>query len=171
MTGSEVPAVADVVVVGGGAIGAWAAYTLMRAGRQVVLLERDDTFGARASRGNAGLITTSSAMPIASPGVIRDGIRMAADPDSPFRFRPTLSAEFVRWFAGFRRGCRPEAVHRVTARSIELVRASRSILDALPAPLRDGFGYTTAGVTALYGSEDTLAASAARRRLRGHIGW
>jgi sarcosine oxidase, subunit beta len=54
MTGA-VPRTADVVVIGGGVMGASCAYHLLRAGvRQVVLLEREDAFGTGATGRCAG---------------------------------------------------------------------------------------------------------------------
>jgi glycine/D-amino acid oxidase-like deaminating enzyme len=50
-----IPRKADVVIVGGGYTGLRAALTLSRAGRQVVVLERED-LGSGASRRNAGFL-------------------------------------------------------------------------------------------------------------------
>src|SRR4051795_12796882 len=53
---TSVPRTADVVVVGGGTIGAWAAWFLKRSGAgEVVLLERD-TLGQGASARAAGMV-------------------------------------------------------------------------------------------------------------------
>src|SRR4029079_7445642 len=55
-TMASVPRAADAVVVGGGTIGAWAAWFLTRAGLgDVVLLERD-TLGQGASSRAAGMV-------------------------------------------------------------------------------------------------------------------
>jgi sarcosine oxidase, subunit beta len=53
---TTVPRTADVVVVGGGTIGAWTAWFLREAGAgEVVLLERD-TLGQGASARAAGMV-------------------------------------------------------------------------------------------------------------------
>jgi sarcosine oxidase subunit beta len=55
-SGTTVPRTADVVVVGGGTIGAWAAWFLARSGVGDVLLVERDTLGQGASSRAAGMV-------------------------------------------------------------------------------------------------------------------
>jgi D-amino-acid dehydrogenase len=88
----------DVIVVGGGAIGAAAAYQLVRRGARVSLLERSHV-ARGCSYGNAGLICPSHVEALANPAAIRDGLIWMARRDSPFRLRPRLS--LLPWLARF----------------------------------------------------------------------
>ena len=56
----------DVVIVGGGAIGVASAYYLARRGAHVVVLEAGSAVGAEASYGNAGLVSPSHCIPLAT---------------------------------------------------------------------------------------------------------
>lgn len=99
---SSPPAQADVVVVGGGAVGLCTAFFLRRAGREVTLLSREP-IGIGASSGNAGMLTPSHVVPLSAPGVVAQGLRWLAKPDSPFYITPRLDVDLMRWLWTFRR--------------------------------------------------------------------
>ncbi len=86
-----------VLVVGGGVIGLCSAYSLLRAGREVLVLERDVEGGDSCSTGNAGMVVPSHFVPLAAPGVVTQGLRWLFDGESPFWVRPRLSLELARW--------------------------------------------------------------------------
>lgn len=88
-----------IVIVGGGAIGATAAYELAAAGHSVTLVERGHTVGTGSSAGTAGLLAPSHAGTLATPQAVRDGIRWMTKRDSPFYIRP--SARIVPWLVRF----------------------------------------------------------------------
>src|ERR671935_2268308 len=90
---------ADVVVVGGGAVGACVALELARRGTQVTLLERGPELASGCSAGNAGLICPSHSLPIANPASLRNGLRWLFRPDSPFYLRPRPAV--LPWLARF----------------------------------------------------------------------
>ncbi|MEV4642000.1 FAD-dependent oxidoreductase [Actinoplanes sp. NPDC049548] len=75
---------ADVVVVGGGLLGACSAYWLSRRGRSVLVLERDDVAAGATGR-NAGFVVPTTALPYAEavraygPAVARAVRRLAVE--------------------------------------------------------------------------------------------
>ena len=89
---------ADVIVVGGGIVGACCAYELAGDGAAVTVLERGD-WGAGCSWGNAGLLVPSHARPIAAPENLRAGLRWMLRRDSPFglRVQPSLAPWLARY--------------------------------------------------------------------------
>jgi D-amino-acid dehydrogenase len=95
---SRPPGTAETVVVGGGAIGASAAYALAEDGHEVVLLERG-AVGRGASAGTACLLTPSHSERMASPAALREGLRSLPDPTGPFSLRPT--PRLLPWLARF----------------------------------------------------------------------
>ncbi len=125
------------MVVGGGAVGAAAAYELARRGASVTLLERS-TGTAGCSYGNAGLICPSHADALASPAAVRDGLAFLARRDGPFRLRPRPS--LLPWLARFGAASLPRRSARATAVLRALADASLALHEGLArAGLATGF--------------------------------
>ncbi|MGW9686082.1 NAD(P)/FAD-dependent oxidoreductase [Flagellimonas sp. 2504JD1-5] len=86
----------NVVVVGGGIIGLSTAYFLQKEGHQVTVLDKSAMNGG-ASYVNAGYITPSHIISLASPGMISKGIKYMFDSSSPFYMKPRLNMDFIKW--------------------------------------------------------------------------
>ena len=95
---SEFPSTAEVVVIGGGAVGLSAAYLLAKRDVETVVLERDH-IGSGASAGTACMITPSHSDRTASPAALRHGLRFLLDPKAPLKLRPKPSE--LAWVARF----------------------------------------------------------------------
>ena len=113
---------ADIIVVGGGPVGACCALELARAGASVTLLEREPEIcppesGAHA---NCGLLVPSDITPLAAPGVLGRGLKWMLDSSSPFYVAPRPSPALARWLWLFRAAC-----------SAERARAAAPVLRAL----------------------------------------
>ncbi len=104
---------ADVVVVGGGVIGASVAYFLARQRLQVLLLERDD-FAAQASGAAAGMLAPIAEARVDQP-FLRWGLRSLAQ-------FPPLCAELAE-----RTGIDPEFVEAGVLRVAREPRAARAL--------------------------------------------
>jgi D-amino-acid dehydrogenase len=102
----------DVVIVGGGAVGACCALELARRGAQVTLLERGPELAAGCSAGNAGLVCPSHGTPISNPTALKNGLRWMWKRDSPFYLRPRPAV--LPWLARFARAA-PGWEHGATA--------------------------------------------------------
>jgi D-amino-acid dehydrogenase len=116
---------ADVVVVGGGAIGVCCAYELARRGIGVTLIERGEELAAGASSGNAGLLCPSHSAPIANPASVRNGLRWMLDAESPFYLRPRPAvapwlARFVRASTSGRAAEGTRIIRELSVASLEL---------------------------------------------------
>src|SRR4026208_431098 len=84
------------VVIGGGIIGLCAGYYLQKSGWQVTILEKSDLTD-NCSFGNAGMIVPSHFVPLASPGIVAQGIKWMFSSKSPFYIKPQLSWQLVTW--------------------------------------------------------------------------
>jgi D-amino-acid dehydrogenase len=127
----------DVLVVGGGAIGAAAAHELARRGARVTLLERSgDASGC--SFGNAGLICPSHAEALANLAAVRAGLGFLGRRDSPFRLRPRPA--LLPWLARFGAASLPRRSARATALLRALAEVSLELHEGLArAGLATGF--------------------------------
>jgi D-amino-acid dehydrogenase len=85
-----------VLVAGGGIMGLTAAWYLAEAGHEVTLIDKYD-FLTNCSTGNAGMIVPSHFIPLASPGIILQGVKWIFNPFSPFsmNFKPNL--DLLKW--------------------------------------------------------------------------
>jgi D-amino-acid dehydrogenase len=108
----------DVVVIGGGVVGIAVAYELARAGAVVTVLERDDELASECSSGNAGMVSSTHAFPIASPTALMQGLRWMWRPDSPFKLRPR--AHLLPWLARFTAASTPGRADRAGALLVQL---------------------------------------------------
>lgn len=151
----------DVVVVGGGAIGATTALELARRGAAVTLLERGPALASGCSAGNAGLICPSHSAPLANPASVRNGLRWMLKRDSPFSLAPRADA--LPWLVRFLLAARhaeqgTRVLRRLAAESLELHAELARDVDT---------GFEQRGVLNVYASEETLAAG---KREASHSG-
>src|SRR5690606_9575269 len=86
----------SVLILGGGVVGLCSAYYLLRDGWKVVLLDKGDLTNS-CSNGNAGMIVPSHFTPLASPGIVSQGIRWMLNKRSPFYLKPTLDLSLASW--------------------------------------------------------------------------
>lgn len=119
----------DVVVIGGGVIGVAVAYELACAGAQVTLLERGGELAWECSAGNAGMVSSTHALPLASPTALMQGLRWMWRRDSPFKLRPRT--RLLPWLARFTAASTPVRAERAGALLVELTQRGVELHGAL----------------------------------------
>ena len=92
---------ADVVVIGGGAVGIGVAHALGARGARVTVLERGDRPGQACSLGNAGIVGAGHVEPLATLDALREGIGALPNRAGPLAIgvRPSTLTWVMR-FAG-----------------------------------------------------------------------
>jgi D-amino-acid dehydrogenase len=135
-----------VIVVGGGIIGLSSAYYLQKAGHQVTVLDKSD-FMDNCSYGNCGYVCPSHFIPLATPGIVRQGLKWMWNAQSPFYVQPRLSRSLIDWGLKFMKSATPEHVERsaVPLRDIALLSQHEYENEWLPMPHFD-FAYQHKGL-------------------------
>lgn len=135
-----------VIVIGGGIMGLASAYYLQKAGHQVIVLDKSD-FMDNCSYGNCGYVCPSHFIPLATPGIVRQGLKWMLNPQSPFYVQPRLSRSLIDWGIKFVRSATPAHVERsaVPLRDIALLSQHEYEHEWLPKPHFD-FAYQHKGL-------------------------
>jgi D-amino-acid dehydrogenase len=162
----------DIVVVGGGPVGACAAQALAAAGAAVTLLERESEVAPAAcgAYANCGLVNPSHCVPLASPGALGHGLKWLLDADSPFFIAPRPSPSLARWLWMFRAASTAERVEAAmpVMRALHVASAGRH--DELARDGGDGWLYHRNGIVQVYEAESHLAEAVTELELLAKVG-
>lgn len=101
----------NVIVIGGGIIGLSCAYFLSKSGHQVTVIDASKMDGG-ASYVNAGYLSPSHLVPLAAPGVMKQGIKWMFNPKSPLYIKPRLNPDFLKWSLAFNQSCNATHVNK-----------------------------------------------------------
>ncbi len=136
-------------IIGGGVVGLCAAWYLRKQGVDITIVDRTDLSDG-TSHGNAGMIVPSHFVPLASPGVIRQGIRWMFSAKSPFFIRPRLDWELIKWIWTFYRACSERHVRQAMPVLLEFNQWSKRLYEELAADSALSFDYEEKGLMMLY---------------------
>src|SRR5258706_1748600 len=89
-------------IIGGGIIGLSSAYYLRRSGWDVTVIDKSD-FSDNCSYGNAGYVCPSHFIPLASPGIVKQGFKWMWNSQSPFYVEPRFDGALFNWGLKFMR--------------------------------------------------------------------
>ena len=100
-----------IIIIGGGIVGVSCAYFLHKAGHQVTIIDQSKMSDG-ASYVNAGYMSPSHLIPLAAPGVMKQGVKWMFNKKSPLYIKPRLNADFLKWSLAFNKSCNQNHVHR-----------------------------------------------------------
>ena len=145
----------NVIILGGGAIGLTTAYYLNRSGFNVTIIDADEPNSeTNCSWGNSGMIVPSHIVPLAAPGVIKQGLKWLLDPESPFSIELKPSLEMISWLWKFRKAANPNHVKTGAKLLQELGLRSRKLY--LDIGNKIDIGLETNGILMLCNSESAI---------------
>ena len=104
----------EVAIIGAGVVGLAIAEALIRAGREVTLIDPNPP-GSGASYGNAGTIADYAVMPVGTPDVLRNLPSLLFDRASPLSIRHAGLPSLAPWLLRFARQSLPAAARRNAA--------------------------------------------------------
>ena len=143
-----------IVIVGGGVIGLFTAWYLRRKGVQITVIDRGDLTDG-CSFGNAGLIVPSHVIPMASPGMLRKGIKNLFNPKSPLALRMSPDPDLIRWYLRFTGASSAKHVNESIPVLKELSLFSKSLYADLSSSGELDFPIWHKGLLMLYRSQQT----------------
>ena len=138
-----------VTIIGGGVIGLSSAYYLQKLGHEVTVIERGDITDG-CSFGNMGYISPSHFIPLASPGIIKEGIRHMMSSSSPFYVKPRLNMDLIRWGMKFWKNSNAATVKKNAPHLNNILHLSRSLMSELRDDIGDSFLMEEIGCFMMY---------------------
>lgn len=113
------------IIIGGGIIGLSSALYLQRAGWEVSVLDKSD-FSDNCSYGNCGYICPSHFIPLATPGIVKQGLKWMWNSKSPFYVQPRADLNLIRWGLQFMRSATKKKVNEAAIPLRDIALLSKS---------------------------------------------
>lgn len=145
----------DITIVGGGIIGLCSAYYLNREGYKINIIERGDLSNG-CSFGNMGYISPSHFVPLASPGIISQGLKWMLSPTSPFYIKPRLNLDLMQWGYHFWKSSTTAMVQKNSPHLNDILQMSRGLMNDLTADLGNTFEMEGKGCLMMCKQQKTL---------------
>ncbi len=163
---------AQVAIIGGGAVGLCTAYFLQKQGYDVAVFDRGE-IGERGacSWGNAGWIVPGHVIPLASPGVIKQGMKWMMDPSSPFYIKPRIDKDLMAWIWQFQNHCNAEHVQRCAPVLFEMGLESQRLFRHFSDVDGMDFGFENQGLLYVSLTDKGLAANHEEAHIANEIGY
>jgi D-amino-acid dehydrogenase len=138
-----------VTIIGGGVIGLCCAYYLQKEGYEVTVIEKGDITDG-TSFGNAGYVSPSHFVPLASPGIVAQGIRWMLSSTSPFYIKPRMSWDLVKWLMTFWKQANTHTVEKHIPPLNNILQLSRTLTTDIKNELGNRFRMEEIGCFMLY---------------------
>ncbi|WP_217606409.1 FAD-binding oxidoreductase [Chitinophaga sp. GbtcB8] len=139
----------EVIIIGGGIIGLSSAFYLQDAGYKVTVLDTTD-MQQGCSYGNAGYVCPSHFVPLATPGIIKQGLKWMLNAKSPFYVQPRLSGELISWGLKFMKSATKEHVERSAIPLRDIALLSKQLYESWAQLPGMDFAYEPKGMLELF---------------------
>jgi D-amino-acid dehydrogenase len=141
-------------IIGAGVIGLSCAYYLRKEGHEVTVIDSGDITSG-CSFGNMGYVSPSHFVPLATPGIVAQGIKWMLNSSSPFYIKPRLNLDLIRWGITFYRSANTKYLAKNILPLNNLLQLSRLLINEWKTDLGDSFGLDEKGCWMLYKNEKT----------------
>lgn len=144
-----------VTIIGGGIIGLCSAYYLQKEGYEITVIDRNDITDG-CSFGNMGYMSPSHFIPLASPGIIAEGIKHMFRSSSPFYIKPRLNLNLMQWGYYFWKSSNTATVKKNAPHLINLLQLSRLLINDMRNEIGDLFEMEEKGCLMMCKHQKTL---------------
>ncbi|MBS4065924.1 MAG: FAD-dependent oxidoreductase [Chitinophagaceae bacterium] len=140
------------IVIGGGIIGLSSAHYLQQSGWEVTVIDKHN-FEDNASYGNAGYVCPSHFIPLASPGIVQQGLKMMWNSRSAFYVEPRLNWSLISWGLQFMKVATKEHLERSAMPLRDIALFSQHCYEALAKLPGFDMAYEQKGLLEYYQTE------------------
>lgn len=144
----------QVTIIGGGVIGLCCAYYLNKEGYEITVIDRNDLTDG-CSFGNMGYISPSHFTPLASPGIVSQGLKWMLSSSSPFYIKPRLNWDLLRWGMAFWKNSNAAKMKESILHLNNLLQLSRELMNDLKRDFDGSFTMIEKGCWMLYKNPST----------------
>ncbi|MDQ6844926.1 MAG: FAD-dependent oxidoreductase [Bacteroidota bacterium] len=145
----------DVIIIGGGITGLCTAYYLLKSGYHSTVIDKGEITDG-CSFGNMGFLSPSHFVPLASPGIISEGLKYLFNNKSPFYIKPRLNLPFLRWAFEFYKNSTQKVAEKNMPPLSELLQLSRRLMNEIKDDIGDVFDMEEIGCLMMCRSRQAL---------------
>ena len=138
-----------VIIIGGGIIGLSSAYYLQQSGHAVTVIDKTD-ISDNCSYGNAGYVCPSHFIPLATPGIVVQGLKWMFDATSPFYVQPRFSKSLLDWGWKFMRSATEEKVTKAAIPLRDIALLSQRLYEEWTSLPQFSFAYQHKGLLEIF---------------------
>ncbi len=136
-------------------IGLCSAYYLQKEGYEVTVIDRGDITDG-CSFGNMGYMSPSHFVPLASPGIISQGLKWMLSSTSPFYIKPRLNLDLMQWGYHFWKSSTEKNVKKNAPHLNEILQLSRGLINEMRNEIGDVFDMEEKGCLMMCKQQKTL---------------
>ena len=144
-----------ITIIGGGVIGLCSAYYLQKEGYEITVIERGDITDG-CSFGNMGYMSPSHFVPLASPGIISQGLKWMLNSTSPFYIKPRLNLDLMQWGYHFWKSSTVKTVEKNAPHLNNILQLSRHLINEMRIEIGDVFDMEEKGCLMMCKQQKTL---------------
>lgn len=144
-----------ITIIGGGVIGLCSAYYLQKEGYDITVIERGDITDG-CSFGNMGYMSPSHFMPLASPGIISEGLKHMLSSSSPFYIKPRLNLDLMQWGWHFWKSSNAATAKKNATHLNNILQLSRALINEMRNDIGDVFDMEEKGCLMMCKQQKTL---------------
>lgn len=144
----------SVLIVGGGITGLCTAYYLQKRGIHSTVIDSGEITDG-CSFGNMGFLSPSHFVPLASPGIISEGLKHMLSNKSPFYIKPRLNISFLQWGLQFYKNSTQAIVEKNSPHLNDLLQLSRRLMNEIKDDIGDVFDMEEIGCMMMCRAQQT----------------